>query len=101
MLRVEDIKPNKQLSNPNPSYQGISFHDYGGGGYKNVSPEQQRAWEVESGYNNWATKSTGLPNPYSFSSNMLPTLPNHDLIKRLPKPKLDYSKTQQYTKSSV
>lgn len=42
---------------PPTSYQGMSFEDYGSGGWQTMTPEERITWEQESGYNNWAKRS--------------------------------------------
>ena len=40
-----------KITIPKQSYQGISFEEYGAGGWQNMTPEQRRTWEAGSGYN--------------------------------------------------
>ena len=35
------------------SYEGISFKEYGAGGWKNMPIEERRIWEEKSGYTSW------------------------------------------------
>ena len=42
--------PIRKLPQPN-SYQGMTWEEYGQGGWEGMTPEQRRAWEEGAGYN--------------------------------------------------